>query len=40
MHKLSKKTANMKPRWEKYLYTAVWAQLKRSKLKFNLRLTP
>ena len=30
----------MKPRWEKYLYIAVQAQLKHSKLKLNLRLTP
>ena len=40
MHKLSQKTANMKPLWEKYLYIAVWTQHKHSKLKLNLRLTP
>ncbi len=30
----------MKPLWEKYLYITVWTQLKHSKLKLNLRLTP
>lgn len=31
---------SMKLRWEKYLYIVVWTQLKHSKLKLNLRLTP
>ena len=40
MHRLSEKPGLSNPTGKKYLYIVVWTQLKHSKLKLNLRLTP